>query len=63
MKLYKLSIVYSEHHMTNDVYNDEKAARKALAEADRNPHVWGAKLYDCEFVNGKLETTNCIVRV
>lgn len=49
--------------MTNDVYNDEKAARKALAEADRNPHVWGAKLYDCEFVNGKLETTNCIVRV
>lgn len=49
--------------MTEDVYNDERTARKALAEADRNPNVWGAKLYGCEFVNGKLEKTNCIVRV
>ena len=55
--------MYSERHMTEDVFNDEKAARAAFAEADSNPHVWGAKLYRCEFVNGRLETKDCIVRV
>lgn len=63
MKFYKLSIVYSERHMTEDIFNDERAARKAFAEADRNPNVWGAKLYNCKFVGGKPETTDCIVKV
>lgn len=63
MEFFKVSIVYSERHMTEDVFNNEKAARAAFAEADQNPNVWGAKLYRCEFVNGKLETKDCIVRV
>lgn len=63
MEFYKLSIVYSERHMSENIFNDERAAREAFAEADRNPNVWGAKLYRCEFVNGKLETKDCIVRV
>lgn len=63
MEFYKLSVVFSEHHMTEDIFNDASVARKALADADRNPNVWGAKLYNCEFVNGKLETKDCIVRV
>lgn len=63
MNFYKLIIVFNERHMTEDVFNDETAARKAFAEADRNPHVWGAKLYTCLFIDGKLETTDCILRV
>lgn len=63
MEFYKLSVVFSEHHMTEDVFNDARVARNAFAEADRNPNVWGAKLYRCEFVDGKLETRDCIVKV
>jgi hypothetical protein len=63
MNFYKVSVVYNERHRTEDIFNDESAARAAFAEADRNPHVWGAKLYNCEFKNGRLETTDCIVRV
>ena len=62
MDYFKLSVVYSAHHMTEDVFNNERAARQAFKDADLNPNVWGAKLHRCEFVNGKLETADCILK-
>lgn len=59
MNLYELAIVYSQTQMDRQVFNDEQVALKAFA-AEERMRVMGAKLYTCEFVNGKLTHKDCI---
>lgn len=62
MEIYRLVQVYSPVHMQEDVYNDKKVALEAFAEAQRTGFVRGARLYTCEFVNGKLTNKECLVQ-
>ena len=61
MEFYRLLIIFSENHDYEGVYNDWKAANKAFNEATNHPFAIGANLYECEFVNNKLEDKNRIL--
>lgn len=60
MEFFKLVQVFSAAHLQETIYNDKQVAFKAFKEAQNNKFVRGARLYTCEFVNGKLEHKMCI---
>ncbi len=60
MKFFKLAVVCSAQRIFEDVYNDENVANKVFANVEVSPLVMGAKLYRCEFENGRLVNKECI---
>lgn len=62
MGIFKLVQVFSAAHLQEDIYNDKQVAFKAFQVAKENGFVWGARLYTCEFVNGKLANKECLAQ-
>ena len=60
MKFYRLIEVWSGTQRAENVFNDEAVARAEFESVSRNPFVNGARLYEAEFVDGKLRDKECV---
>lgn len=61
MELYRLVIIFSKTHNYEGIYNKRSAASNAFNKAADHPFAIGANLYECEWVNNKLEDKNRIM--